>query len=203
MEANLHHVVYAIQKGFWIGNHSFAHPHFSTISLEHAEEEIDKTEYWIEKAYELAGVKREHKLFRFPFLDRGEKKGNEFVESLQGMLRDKGFKRVEFDGLNYPIFLSEEAKRYIDVPCTLEAKEYALFAPEYMKKHGLYDVEDFLKLLEKKDEKNGFDLRDEKSADLFLMHDFESTHHLFEPLLEKLMSWGVVFGKGHMGEGKV
>lgn len=192
MEKNLDQVVYAIQKGFWIGNHSFTHPHFSTITLEQANEEIDKTEFWIEKAYERAKIIRPHKLFRFPFLDRGEKKGIEFVEALQEMLKVKGFVRLEFQDLTYPDLI-EETKKYIDIPCTLEAKEYALFSEVFMKKHGLFEVEDFIKLLEKKDEKKGYDLRDAKSADLFLMHDFETTHHLFEPLLNELLSWNVKF----------
>lgn len=47
MEQHLPHVTYAIENGFIIGNHSYTHPYFSTLSLAQCAQEISKTEQMI------------------------------------------------------------------------------------------------------------------------------------------------------------
>ena len=191
MKENLRHVSYAIEKGYWIGNHSYSHPYFSTISLDLAKEEIEKTDAFIEKAYEDAGLKRPFKLFRFPFLDRGEKKGKEHFQGLQELLKDLGYNKPHFEGLTYPF--CEGYLGGFDAPFTVDAKEYALFSKEYMKKHALYHPQDFQKLLEKVDPVKGYSLQNPASADVLLLHDFETTHHVFEPIMDRLIEWDVEF----------
>lgn len=71
IEKRMDDVVYAIKKGFTIGNHSYNHPHFSIISLDEAKQEIKKTDDLIELAYKKAKIRRKVKLFRFPYGDRG------------------------------------------------------------------------------------------------------------------------------------
>ena len=63
--------VYALQKGFLIGNHSYSHPVFSSISLEEGIREITRTEVLLDRIYREAGVKREYRFFRFPYIDKG------------------------------------------------------------------------------------------------------------------------------------
>jgi peptidoglycan/xylan/chitin deacetylase (PgdA/CDA1 family) len=71
-------IIQLIRSGFTIGNHSYSHKPFSTLSIKKIMEEIDQTDSLIEKAYEMAGVQRKLKLLRFPygdrpsFFDRGE-----------------------------------------------------------------------------------------------------------------------------------
>ena len=55
------------KMGFDLQNHSYSHPQFSLLSKKEIEEEITKTEVLLESTYEKAGVKRERKLFRYPY----------------------------------------------------------------------------------------------------------------------------------------
>ncbi len=68
-EKRIHLLAKAIEEDFLLGNHSYSHPYFSRITMEERRSEILKTEEIIEKAYQLAEVKRPLKIFRFPFGD--------------------------------------------------------------------------------------------------------------------------------------
>jgi len=61
--------VRALQEGHDIGNHSFEHPHFATISSQRAEREITATHELILDVYAEAGIDpTKRKLFsRFPY----------------------------------------------------------------------------------------------------------------------------------------
>lgn len=63
--------VYAVKKGFVIGNHSFSHPHFGKLSEDEARKEIEKTDVIIEEIYAKAKEARPAKFFRFPYHETG------------------------------------------------------------------------------------------------------------------------------------
>ncbi|MDF2550108.1 MAG: polysaccharide deacetylase [Chlamydiales bacterium] len=147
LEKHLESIVFAIQNGFLIGNHSYSHPYFSKISFEKAREEILQTESLIERAYQLSGVAREKKLFRFPYLDKGGEVASEKRLFLQAFLKEQGFERLALSQVNYRYYLENHWDQEIDVPWTFDAREYALFSERYMQKYGLFEVDDFLKLL--------------------------------------------------------
>ncbi|MBQ2434327.1 MAG: polysaccharide deacetylase family protein [Clostridia bacterium] len=62
--------VYAIQKGMIVGNHSYTHRAFSTLSLEEGIEDIEKCEAVLNKLYKDSGVERRYRPFRFPYGDQ-------------------------------------------------------------------------------------------------------------------------------------
>lgn len=64
-------IVRAIQKGFTIANHSYAHERTSDIGFESQTGQIKRTQDLIDRAYALAGVTPPPRYFRFPHLDRG------------------------------------------------------------------------------------------------------------------------------------
>lgn len=64
-------ILRAIEKGFLIGNHTYTHRRSSELSYEEVVSEIEKTESLIEGLYKRAGKTRNHKLIRFPHIDRG------------------------------------------------------------------------------------------------------------------------------------
>jgi len=63
----------ALEEGHDIGNHSYTHPGFSSLSAARAESEIVKTHDLIEELVKEAGVdsERQNLFFRFPFGDGG------------------------------------------------------------------------------------------------------------------------------------
>lgn len=64
-------VIRALRKGFSVGNHTYAHKRASERPFEETKADILKCEALIEKAHTSAGVRRNHKTFRFSYLDRG------------------------------------------------------------------------------------------------------------------------------------
>ncbi|MFA5175852.1 MAG: polysaccharide deacetylase family protein [Candidatus Nanoarchaeia archaeon] len=59
-----------LEKGHTIGNHSYNHPSFSSINIDKAKSEIERTHNFITKIYSDVGVKPEF-VFRFPYGDPG------------------------------------------------------------------------------------------------------------------------------------
>ena len=70
-ENNFQKIVRAIQKGFVIGNHSYAHDRTSIVGFDDQAAQILKTQALIEKAYLAAGEVQTGKYIRFPHMDRG------------------------------------------------------------------------------------------------------------------------------------
>lgn len=175
-------LVYLIKHGFVVANHSFTHPYFSTISFDKAKEEILSTEKLIEKAYKRAGVPQNHKLFRFPYLDKGGKN----KDRLQEFLKQEGFSRACFEGVTYKYYLEQGLDRDIDAPWTFDACEYALFSKKSMQKRKLFSQDDFIQRMYKNLPEEGFGLLYPDSSDIVLLHDFDKTHVLFEPMVDAL-----------------
>jgi peptidoglycan/xylan/chitin deacetylase (PgdA/CDA1 family) len=71
LEENPDAAISAIQKGFVLGNHTYTHPRSSQIGIESFVDEIERCEDLIADLYKRAGVAKQHKLFRFPHVDRG------------------------------------------------------------------------------------------------------------------------------------
>jgi peptidoglycan/xylan/chitin deacetylase (PgdA/CDA1 family) len=81
--------VRAIKEGYILCNHSYDHPHFSTLTHEQAREQIAKTDAIIDQIYVEAGVRRPLKYFRFPYGDAGA--NDETVETNQQLLGQYGY----------------------------------------------------------------------------------------------------------------
>ncbi len=121
-EENYDTLLYVLKKGIIVGNHSWTHPDFSTLSLEDCISEIEKTEKLLDKAYRDAGVERRYKLFRFPFLN----KGGENKEKLQEYLRDHGFTKVDDRGVTAPEYIGGNNNNEIDTFCSYDIMEYMI-----------------------------------------------------------------------------
>ena len=178
--------VYVIEKGFVVGNHTYTHPYFSEISLAAAKEEILRTEELINKAFVAAKKDRGSKLFRFPFLD----KGGIHLQELQNFLLNENFVRADFHGVTYKYFINDNLDKEIDAPWTFDGREYALFEDSLKEKYGLFEADDFKRIMERNDPEKGFGLRNPDSNDIVLFHDFYQTPELFEPMVRHLHSFG-------------
>lgn len=165
---NFDQVVYAIQKGFLIGNHSYSHPYFSKISLEQCFNEILETEKLISKCYNAAKITRLTKIIRLPFGDRGSKE--QFIK-IQNFLQKQKFVAINFGNKNL--------EKFIDVPWTWDPEDYKrkFIQNIRMYKNNLIDV---------------WDTATEEEQ-ILLLHDFDSNHHLFEVTMEFLLGKKVKF----------
>jgi len=193
VEQHSEQIVYAIKNDFLIGNHSYSHPHFSTISLTACFDEIKKTEKLLDQCYAKAKIKRPMKIMRFPFGDRG---GTHEI-ALQQFLKIHNFMYFDFstafshknqtmslpkhktmdlnnNSPNNSTIYSDNLDTYIDSLSDWDTLDYK---SKYIQNPELYRQK--LELF--------FNAHKSNSA-VILMHDFEKNHHLFEITMDFLLS---------------
>ncbi|HJZ23879.1 MAG TPA: polysaccharide deacetylase family protein [Candidatus Babeliales bacterium] len=179
IQKNNEQVVYAIKKGFLIGNHSYSHPYFSTISFEQCVEEITKTEELINQCYNQANSTRSAKVIRVPFGDRGAgpcfKHPKTTVESIkvdkiQHFLKEQGF---------CPVLFGDMKSDFIDASWDWDPQDY--------KRELIADVLQYEKNLKE------FQQGSEKEECVLLLHDFDFNHHLFKITMDFLLRMNIQF----------
>lgn len=172
-------VVYAIQNGFLIGNHSYSHPYFSEIPLVDCFDEITKTETLIEQCYQNADVRRPCKIIRLPFGDRGAGSNGqhpntaeekEKVEKIQQFLREQGFVAVDF---------GRPPNGFIDASWDWDTQDYK---SKMMDNSELY-IDQFSQQCD----------TSIQDPAILLLHDFDNNHHLFQLSMEFLMRHNISF----------
>lgn len=194
-------VVYAIENGFVMGNHSYDHPLFSRISLKECFKQIKITDELIETTYEKAGVERPAKVFRFPWGDKGggfdigkggffPRKGNaDHIEAIQDLLIKLGYKQPKFKGVNYDWYSEAGLLDDVDVYLTFDTMDWAVMNPKF----GISELEDILRRMDEDVPEEGRGLNFAGSNEIILIHDLSETAHLFEPIIEKLLDKGLKF----------
>ena len=180
VEEHFEEAVYVAKSGVLIGNHSFSHPHFSTLTLDECRNEIIKTEKEIERVYNAAKMKREHRVFRFPYGD----KGGAQAELLQKMLlKEFQFERLDDSEVTFPYWKKCHVDTDIDMMWTFDFLEYELaWNNGYTWDHIIKRIHD------EKPEQGGY-LLAQNSMSIILMHDHEATNHFLEKYYEKLIDY--------------
>jgi len=176
----------AIKRSFVLGNHSYSHPYFSQLSLKQAKQEINKTEQLIDSLYRQAGVNRQHKVFRFPYLDKGWSDHQEWINAteqekmkarqLQQFLRDKGFVKPKFEGISYDWY---QQNKY-GVTTLREDCDW----------HVTFDLEEYrddLTLEQIVDRIKNSERLKSNSEDIVLTHDHQQTASYFPTLIRTLL----------------
>ncbi len=205
-------MVYAIHKGFTIGNHSLTHPYFSDLSLEECQYQIKKTDEIIEQMYQKSGVERPAKFFRFPLFDSGgddnsaeyQKESLEQVrlmypreekrKAIQSFLQAQGYRQPDFQGINLKRFNDAKLLDDFDVRCTFDQKEYWLNkedAPD-----GLNEAEAILARIDKDYPEKGQALNDLGTTDIILIHDHDYSGQiveLFYTIIRRYIEKGICF----------
>lgn len=120
----------AIEKGFLIGNHTYSHRRSSTMPLADIIAEIEKTESLIEGLYKQANKTRNHKMIRFPHLDRGC--GGHIVDYDAARAKGYDLQPLFLKGLNIKL-----------APPTPEQLEKKAALQEYLAREG-YSAKGFL-----------------------------------------------------------
>lgn len=122
IEKHYDEALYAVKKGFIVGNHSYSHLHFSELTTQQAIEEVEKCEAVLNKLYCDAGVERTWRPFRFPYGDKG---GNN-KDALQQYFREHGFHKVDDRHIPYPWWKESACYKDIDTFWTFDFEEYRL-----------------------------------------------------------------------------
>lgn len=178
-------IIYAIKKGFLIGSHSWNHSNFENLSKSQIREEISKTDELLNKLYDDAGVKRNIKLFRFPFI----KKGGSNRDYTQLVLRDLGYESPKFE--NIIITPYNEQKGDLDVSCTYDTMDWTVADGSYM--FGINSLKDIYARMDEDKPFEGRSLNYEKSNDIIMMHDDERIKDIFQLIIKRLIDKGIKF----------
>lgn len=195
-------VVYALKKGYIIGNHSYSHLHFSSLSLHQIYQEIKKTDQIIQHAYVKANIPQYKKYFRFPYGDKGGLIFNEHYGIYQGeglrrkMLIQEYLKNNDFinpilSEVTYPFYRNFDFASDYDMFWTYDTMDWALGKKGHSS--GIDSIEKILERMDKKSlrERLGFPYR--KSADIVLMHDHTENTDVFPAIIKKLLQQNVEF----------
>lgn len=184
IEKNMNQVIYAINNGFLIGNHSYSHPYFSEIVLDRCKEEILKTEVLIDLCYQKANTIRTAKFIRLPFGDRGA--GPSAREAETDLEKDKVFK--------IQLFLKEQ--KFVKINFQNNCKKFAFY--NYIDSFWHWDTYDYKsKLINNSEEYMKNLIQFQKNSlieeSIMLLHDFDLNHHLFELTMKFLLKKNISF----------
>lgn len=185
--------IYAIKAGMIVGNHSYSHPAFSSLSLQQGIEEIEKNEEVLNRLYKDAGVERKYRPFRFPYGD----KGGANQQALQQYLRDNGFDKLTDTQIAYPWWKTEGCDKNIDTFWTFDFAEYQIRPGSAFKK------EDVWKRMDNTDPAKGTPLFGKDNRHIILLHAHDETEELvpryYAQFIDYVLEKGLIFEQPSFG----
>ena len=181
--------IYALQHGMILGNHSYSHPSFSKLSLKECLHEIESCEKSLDDLHQTAGIEREHKVFRFPYGD----KGGENKARLQEYFARNGFQKVKDSQISFPWWTENGLNREIDTLWTFDFMEYRI------RPNSGFALEDVWNRIHDKNPASGGSLLSENSHHILLLHAHDETEEMipgyYRLFIDHLLDCGVVFEK--------
>lgn len=179
--------LYAVRKGMIVGNHSYSHPAFSSLTVEAGIAEIKKCEAVLDRLYRDAGVVRKYRPFRFPYGD----KGGENKAALQNYLTEQHFDKVDDRHIPYAWWRENGLDKDIDTFWTFDFEEYRLqYDPSFTQ-------EDIWIKTQTTNPRSGAALFGENQRHIVLMHAHDETDVImpgyYRLFLDSLQEHGIVF----------
>jgi len=187
--------VYAIKRGFVMGNHTYSHPRASKLSNEEEFKEIEKMDRLIDGVYKRAGVKRTVKVFRFPYGDKGfgedfkkgwSKENRAHTQAIQDFLITLGYKQPKFEGIDYGWYKNAKLEKDADIVWTYDTHDWRLY-------RGLDKLQDIFDRMNEDVPEGCRGLKYHGSSEIIIMHDHANTFDYFKQIIEKLLEKGLKF----------
>ena len=179
--------LYAVKNGMIVGNHSYSHPAFSSLSMKECMEEIEKCEIVLERLYKDSGVERVFRPFRFPYGNKGGDNKN----ALQKYLREKGFQKVDDTHITYPWWRENSLDTDIDTFWTFDFEEYKIRQGSEFTKESVW------KKMHDTNPESGAVLFAENNRHILLLHAHDETEEMlpeyYKLFIEHLLENGLVF----------
>ena len=179
--------LYAVKNGMIVGNHSYSHPAFSSLSMKECMEEIEKCEIVLERLYKDSGVERVFRPFRFPYGNNGGDNKN----ALQKYLKEKGFQKVDDTHITYPWWRENSLDTDIDTFWTFDFEEYKIRQGSEFTKESVW------KKMHDTNPESGAVLFAENNRHILLLHAHDETEEMlpeyYKSFIEHLLENGLVF----------
>ena len=180
-------LIYALKHGIIVGNHSYTHPQFSSITIDECKKEIEKNEEVLDRFYEQAGVERKYRPFRFPYGD----KGGANKDAIQQYLSEKGFDKVKDTELDYPWWKEKGLDKDIDTLWTFDFMEYCI------RPDSGFTKENVMARIHDADPEEGAALLKDGNNHILLIHAHDETEEMepgyFMTFIDELINNGVEF----------
>lgn len=202
LEARPDMAVEAIKRGHWIGNHTYSHPHCSALPVDQVFAEIRATDAVIRDLYKRADVPRPHKLFRFPYGDKGDGRFGDYTAisdsdgqrrraALQSYLRLLGYRQFPFSDVTYKYYRAFGLLDDIDWYWTYDSHDWALIVDD--PPNGIDTPEKVLARMEEDAPEEGRGINTPGSAEILLQHDYADNFDMFRRLIDRYTEKGMVF----------
>lgn len=199
IEQNPAPIIRAIQKGFVIGNHSYAHKPYGDLTYNDAIADINKCEIVIDQCYKSAAVEKPGNYFRFPYLDRGngdrierhfEKAStldinkDDRVLKIQKYLKDHGYHQPFHT--THPLYNNASIETAADCLMTYTSFDWMLTG----RHKGKWDYKDIDGLKRRID--NDITLKT-SDGNILIFHDQPEILPVFKSLIDHMLSKGYEF----------
>lgn len=202
LEARPQMALEAIRRGHWIANHTYSHPHCSELSVDQVFAEIRATDAVNADLYKRAGVARPHKLFRFPFGDKGDGRlgnykvardadGQKRHAAIQSYLRVLGYEQFPFEDITYAYYRDCGLLDDVDWYWTYDSLDWALIVDD--PPLGIDTPDKVVAHMERVEPEAGRGLNTPGSAEIMLQHDYADNTTLFARLIDRALEKGIVF----------
>lgn len=179
--------LYAVKNGMIVGNHSYSHPAFSSLTMKECMEEIEKCEIILERLYRDSGVERIARPFRFPYGNKGGDNKN----ALQKYLKEKGFHKVDDTHITYSWWRENNLDTDIDTFWTFDFEEYRI------RQRSDFTKESVWKKMHDTNPETGAVLFAENNRHILLLHAHDETEEMlpeyYKLFIEHLLENGLVF----------
>lgn len=179
--------LYAVKNGMIVGNHSYSHPAFSSLTMKECIEEIEKCENILERLYQDSGIERIFKPFRFPYGDKGGNNKND----LQKYFQENGFHKVDDTHITYPWWRENNLNTDIDTFWTFDFGEYNI------RPNSSFTKESVWKKMHDTNPKSGAVLFAENNRHIILLHAHDETEEMlpeyYKLFIEHLLENGLTF----------
>lgn len=200
MEQNPAPIIRAIQKGFVIGNHSYAHKPYGGMDYVDCIDDIEQCETQIQSAYRASGIKRQGKYFRFPYLDRGngDRIERHFdsvtdidintdakVKKIQDYLKSNNFVQP-FHATSHPVYNNPSIKNASDCLMTFTSFDWMLSARHV----GKWDFKTINDLKSRIDNDKNLN---QSEGNILIFHDQNETLETFKTLIDHMILKGYEF----------
>jgi peptidoglycan/xylan/chitin deacetylase (PgdA/CDA1 family) len=192
-------IIRAIKSGFVIGNHSYNHIPFGGMSYNECVADIEQCEDVIDNLYKGAGIKRDGKYFRFPYLDRGngDRIERHFetvsdadinldrkVQNLQSYLHSNGF--TQPFKTNHPLYKNESIAGAADCLMTYTSFDW-MVTQRHVGRWNYKSIDDLKTRIDDDDYLN------QSSGNILIFHDQNDLGDAFKTLIDHMILKGYEF----------
>lgn len=191
-------IIRAIQSGLVIGNHSYDHKPFGTLTFEESVADIERCESVIDDLYQQAGVERLGKYFRFPYLDRGDGdrierhfetvsdidvNADARVQKIQSYLHERGF--AQPFKTNHPLYQNQSIAMAADCLMTYTSFDWMLT----QRHKGQWEYKTLDDLMARIDNAQ----LHHANGNILIFHDQDDLADVFKTLIDHMLLKGYEF----------